>query len=279
MNSDNMKKAYPVSQHLETRIQNTLISLPDKRPVKIIRKKRLVVALAVCLLLVGAVAIADDQWGILNYLRTMGEPTGDTSGLEGRVTPVRQTQTAYNTDVTISDAVFDGKRVAFSLEYQNKKPEEPVYIVVTESTVSGTPLCLETENDTPSHIWLPGIYFTEGVTQNGLFGTPQEVPQRKTLAVTVTVSVFKPLKPIQNLPPTKGEEGDDAVRQADIQQAYEEGFISLSDDHINLPDKEMARLARENGGIAPEIPEALTALGLMARQDLTFDFTLKVPFE
>ncbi len=275
MNSDKMKKAYPVSQQLETRIQNTLNNLPDKRPAKAFQKKRLVLVLTACLLLVGAGAIADSQWGILNYLRSMGEPTGDTSGLEGRVSPVQQTKTAYNTDVTISDAVFDGKRVAFSLEYRNKKPEEPVYIIVTESSVGAVPLQLETENDIPSHIWLPGIYFTDGMTQNGLFGTPQDAPQGKTLAVSITISVFKPLRPIQNLPPTEGEDGDDEKRQALIQQAYDEGFISLSDDHINLPNQEMLRLSQENGNKAPEIPEALTALGLMERQDLKFDFNLE----
>jgi hypothetical protein len=36
----------------------------------------------------------------------------------------------------------------------------------------------------------------------------------------------------------------------------------------------MGELARKNGGIAPDISDALTALGLMERKDLTFVFTL-----
>lgn len=273
MNSEKLKEAYPISPNLEARLQHTLGSLPDKGIAPKPIKKRLALILTACLILVGAAAIADSQWGILGYLRTMGEPTGDTKNLDDLVIPVRQTQSAFNTDVTISDAVFDGTRVAFSLEYRNNKLAEPVYIIVTGATVDGLPLLLETVNDTPSYIWLPGIYFTDGVTHNGLFGTPKEAREGKALAVSVTVSLFKPLRPIKNLPPTQGE-GDDEGRQADIQRAYDQGFISLSEEHINLPGGEMIKLARENGGTAPDLSEALTALGLMERMDLTFDFSL-----
>lgn len=273
MNSEKMKKAYPLSPYLEARLQNTLNSLPDQQPAGNPLKKRLALILTACLLLIGMVAIADSQWGILSYLRSMNEPTGDTKNLSSLVTSIHQTQTAYHTDVSISDAVFDGKKLAFSLEYKNNKLTEPVYIIVTDATVDDLPLRLETENDTPSHIWLPGIYFTNGYTQNGLFGTPQEASKQKTMTVSITVSLFKPLRPIKQLPLMEGE-GDEVDRQADIQQAYDEGYISLSEDHINLPDKEMGELARKNGGIAPDISDALTALGLMERKDLTFVFTL-----
>lgn len=274
MNSEKMKKAYPVSSRLEVRLRGVLSGLPEKRPAGARMKKRAAAIALACLVLAGAAALADSQWGILNYLRLMGEPTGDTGNLDSAVTPVRQTRTAYHTDVTISDAVFDGRRVAFALEYRNSKPAEPVYIIVTAASVNGSPLRLETENDTPDYIWLPGLYFPEGHTQNGLFGTPGEFPAGRALAVSVTVSVFKPLRPVKNLPAEEGE-GDDAGRMAEIERAYEEGFISLSEDHINLPEKAVQELAAKNGGRAPDIPEALTALDLMEREDLTFDFSLK----
>lgn len=274
MNSEKMKQAYPISAHLDDRLQNTFSRLPERRAAGRPAKKRLTLILTACLMLAGAAALADSQWGILNYLRSMGEPTGDSRGLDERVTAVRQTRSAYNTEVTISDAVFDGSRMAFALEYKNSRPEEPVYIIVTGAGVNGSPLRLETENDTPSHIWLPGMYFTEGHTQNGLFGTPGDIPEGETLAVSVAVSVFKPLRPIKNLPAEEGG-GDDAGRMAEIERAYEEGFISLSEDHINLPEQAVRELAQKNGGQEPDIPEILTALGLMERKDLNFAFSLK----
>lgn len=274
MNSEKMKQAYPVSAQLDDRLQNTFSRLPERHMAGRPAKKRLALILTACLMLAGAAALADSQWGILNYLRQVGEPTGDSRGLDERVTEVRQTRSAFNTDVTISDAVFDGSRVAFALEYKNNKPAEPVYLIVTGAGVNGSPLRLETENDTPSHIWLPGMYFTEGYTQNGLFGTPGEIPKGETLAVSVTVSVFKPLRPIKNLSVTEGE-GDDAGRMAEIERAYEEGFISLSEDHINLPEQAVRELAKKNGGQEPDLPEILTALKLMERKDLNFAFCLK----
>jgi len=275
MNSDQMKKAYRTPKHLEARLKDTLAGLPEKSPKQSFKKRVPAIALA-CLLVVTAAAIADSQWGILDYLRSMGEPTGDTRGLDERVEQVSQTQTGYNTEVTITDALFKKRVPAIALEYKNQTPDQPVYVIVTRFTADGEPITLETENDTPDYIWLPGIYYPEGHTRNALFGTPKTTPQNQNIAVSLTVSLFKPLRPVVNLSLEEGEQGDSPRYQAAIQQAYEEGNLSLTGgDHINLPEQETRRLAQENGGISLDMPETLTALGLMERRDLRFDFTLK----
>ncbi len=48
-------------------------------------------------------------------------------------------------------------------------------------------------------------------------------------------------------------------------------------DHIQIPEEVMTALAARHEGKDLNLEEALVELGLMARQDLVFDFTLTVP--
>lgn len=274
MKSDKMKQAYPLPAELTDTLKKRLDTLPERQKSSAFRRRLPALALAL-LLMIGAVALADSQWGILQYLRSMGEPTGDTQGLDDKVTSVSQSKTAFNTRVSILDAVFDGQRIAFSLEYQNTRLDEPVYLTLTGFTAGGQSVRIQTENDTPDHIWLPGIYWTEGHTQNGLFGQTQEKPAPGPLPVSLTVSVFKPLKPIHQITPMEGE-GDGEGYQPQIKKAYEEGFLPVIEDSVALPQDVMTDLAAKRGGVFPELQEALPELGLMTREDLRFDFTLTV---
>ena len=272
MKPEDMKMAYPLPPELDLAVRHRLNTLPEKKQASAFRRRLPALVLA-SLLLIGAVALADSQWGILQYLRNMGEPTGDIQGLETQVTKVAQQQTAFNTQVSIADAVFAGQRIALSLQYENTKPEKPVYLVVTGLTANDQPVRMETENDTPNHIWLPGIYFTEGHTKNGQFGTPQGPVSPGALPVSVSVSVFKPIKPVRQI---KHSEFSLENREV-FQQAYDAGFLPVIQDHIQIPEEVMTALAARHEGKDLNLEEALVELGLMARQDLLFDFTLTVP--
>ena len=163
----------------------------EEKPMKKKITVSLVLAAALVIAAMSAAVAAVSGWDVMQFL--FSGQNRETPGMA--FTVVSQEAVSQGACLRVDSAVYDGRMLAFDYTLENKTPEYPMYCRVEDFTANGARIWTDGTDDVNEQ-WLPGS-FSDGVWQDGeLILLPEEVQGAEQLHVTMTVAVYRPVRPV-----------------------------------------------------------------------------------
>ncbi len=251
----------PMSDEARQRSDALLQSLVRNERKEYAMKKKLFagVALAMAMLLTTATALAaSGVWDVRSFFTELFEAPMQER-MESHITEVARQGEANHTVLTITAAYWDGCNLAFDWQVENKVPEEPVYLWMSDFTCNGVRINTD-GTDEFNEQWLPGM-FQVNMMQGGDNIRVPESAYGAEGHVHMTVEVWKPIDPVWNM-----EELDEEK----YRQKTAEGFyvITGGEGFTGDVEEDGETVFTQYFGGAPLDKERFTC------ETITFDFTL-----
>lgn len=232
-----LRRAYPVPACSLEQASRMLEHMPQRlRPSAC--RRALVPAVALCLLIGIASALALSDWNVLRFL------FGNTcqKSQQSLVQHVGLAQNVEGVQLTIDSAYYDGEFFAMDWTLQNTVPACPAYIQIEAFTVGGVRLN-DDGNDSFQCQWLPGVYAPEGVMQNGEhIPLPVDRLQGDLAPVRLDIGVYWLRQSLYRLP-EQGADLDQQQQHAERErnaalalQKMAEGYQVLWEDMLAVRD-------------------------------------------
>ncbi len=259
---ENLRSLYaPMSSEARQRSDALLQSLGRNERKEYAMKKKLFagVALAMAMLLTTATALAaSGVWDVRSFFTDLFEAPIQER-MESCITEVAQTGEANHTALTITSAYWDGCNLAFDWQVENKMPEEPVYVWISDFTCNAVKIWTDGTDEFHEQ-WLPGMFQVSKMQGGDTIRVPESAYGAEG-HVHMTVEVWKPVDPVWNMEELNEEEYRRKTAEGYYVITGGEGFTGDLEE-----DGEMV-FTQYFGG-APLDKERFTC------ESITFDFTL-----
>jgi len=267
----------PVPESVHNKVLLALKEAGTMKPAKYRFSAIVVLALLVTLILM-SVAVATNQWGVLDYL--FGGLHNADEEIIKKVWPVNQTQTAFGVTATIDSILLDGGKIAVGWMFENISPDEPVYMVMDMPLADGK-LVLWDSNDGVDHSWIPQAINTgfdlEPIMKRGFTGIIQGDAPQGDFDIIICVAVFKPIQPIYVVKyadyQNKFGQINFELMQPAILEKNEQGYIVVTEDG----EIQYTLLGEEHKGnvYVGGTPDELASIQKFQREDMEFLIHLK----
>jgi hypothetical protein len=275
----------------ELNFQNTLLPVPEEVHQKVLlalREAKVtkpvqrrwsigVVAVALITLLLMGVAVATNQWSVLDYL--FGGAQNASKEVLKKVWPVGQTQTVLGVTATVDSVLYDGKSIAVGWVFENAKPEEPVYFILDPPIADGRTITF-TSNDGMENTWLPDPFsmhvHPDSVVKGGFTGVINGGAPKGEFDVVIRISIFRPIQPVYVIKNADflnkwGQIEHNRMKPV-VWEKSRQGYLvvsELGEVQLTLPENEETEEVYV-GGSAGDVE----SMGKFKREDMVFTFTL-----
>ena len=125
----------PAPEELESRIHTFLSGLPEKEEKSNVKKKASLafVLAAVLALAMAATAAA----GLIDWNAVIGIYGHEKPEMNGMVTTVNKSASAFGTTLSVSSALTDGRTLVFDWTLEAKEEELPLFVTTSQLLVNG----------------------------------------------------------------------------------------------------------------------------------------------
>lgn len=157
MTPEDLKRSFPpMPDSCRNALDAALGALPDAPPPARMRLRMAPVIALLLLTLMMAAACAAAYPQVLRWLLGYGE---SSAGLDALVTPVSASGEADGILISVTSMAFDGRRLSYAIELDNKQPARPAAVAVRSTTVDGLGIQSESADAAYDLLkWVPSFH-------------------------------------------------------------------------------------------------------------------------
>lgn len=198
----------PAPEELESRIYSFLSGLPEKEEKSNVKKKASLAFVLAAVLVVAMAATA--AAGLIDWNAVIGIYGHEKPEMNGMVTTVNKSASAFGTTLSVSSALTDGRTLAFDWTLEAKEEELPLFVTTSQLLVNGVHYITEFGGGL-YRVWLqPGETVRQSSEVVELF--EQRMQPGEQMHVEWTVRIAQPKKTITFLESREDREEAERLR-------------------------------------------------------------------
>ena len=225
----------PAPEELENRMRVFLSGLPEKEEKSNVKKKASLafVLAAVLVLAMAATAAA----GLIDWNAVIGIYGHEKPEMNGMVTTVNKSASAFGTTLSVSSALTDGRTLVFDWTLEAEEEELPLFLTTSQLLVNGVHYITEFGGGL-YRVWLqPGETVRQSSEVIEMF--EQRMQPGEQMHVEWTVRIAKPKKPITFLDSREDRGEAERLRSEGTWAVAPLGEANVFrfDDENNMPNR------------------------------------------